>query len=340
MDIKLEKYYNIRSVKKAWQELYAGNPKLTPFQDYAYVKHYCSLLPNKRARYQVFYLLSRNDGQGYKPIMICPLSTSLIFRNSRGYELLGGREADISDFIYSNNLTREELKDCLKRLLGALNRPLRLRRLAGHSKILEAMKELFPKLEMKEQTFLKIPQQKDIDEYIAGLSKSTRQNIRTAYNRMNRDEIKFDLEVAYPTKDKLELYNEAISAYVERQKKFYNKKYLLGSKALTELYYKTFDPESRSLKDLANSFTAVLKLNGQVAGIMMALAHENTIVVPRLAIDSEFNFYSPGVILIVETLRYMLAHTQLNSIDLSLGNERYKYSMGGEEYFAYDFQIS
>ncbi len=339
MKLRIERFFNIRKIKDIWLKLYEHNPKLSPLQNYHYVANYCNLGLDKRGRYNVFYVLYQEEENGIQPLMICPLSTSILFRKSRGYEVLGGRESDISNFIYSEALDVDTAKQCIEFLLEHIGTPLRFRRLDGSSLIFKALESLYPNLEMTKQTYLKIPNQSDIDEYIAGLSKSTRQNIRTAYNRMNRDEIKFSLEIAYPTSKNIKLYEDGLSAYVDRQIQFYKKSTILGSKALTYLYYKTFDSESKSLKDLSNSFTAVLKLNDKTAGVMMAFSKDNFIVVPRLAIDSSFNFYSPGVILIVETLRYMLAQTELNSIDLSLGNEKYKYSMGGEEYFAYDLFI-
>ncbi len=339
MVITAERYYNISKVKEIWHKLYQENEMFSPFQDYDYVANYCHLYPNKKGRCNVFYVLYQADSKGKKPVMICPLSVSLLLKQARGYEILGGREADIADFIYASSLSLSEAKACLKKLLETLGLPLRFKHLSEDSIILSAVRELYPELQLNEEIYLRIPKQESVEDYIASLSKSTRQNVRTAYNRMKRDELEFELEVAYPTKTNEALYEACIEAYVERQKNFYNQSYILGSKAMTAWYYRHFDPESKSLASSPKSFVSALKINGSVAGVIMAFSHNNTIVVPRLAINSAYNFYSPGVVLLVETMRYLLEHTELNSIDLCLGNERYKYSMGGVEYRSYHFTI-
>jgi len=50
--------------------------------------------------------------------------------------------------------------------------------------------------------------------------------------------------------------------------------------------------------------------------------------------DDSFSFYSPGIILINEVLKLLL-DKNFSSLDLALGHEPYKYSMGAEDYFAY-----
>ncbi len=336
MEIKIEKYYNIRSIKKIWQKLYQANPKLTPFQDYAYVKNLflTKLLSLRRGLCPVFYVLSIKQENGYKPILIAPLISSITKQKQHGYTILGAGDCDITDFIYSDSLTVEQLKICLHKLQEKLKSPLLFENVLESSKLTQATQELYPDLELKKSIAVKIPPQSNIDEYIASLSKSTKQNIRTAYNRMNRDELKFELEVAYPSKQNLKLFDEAMDNYIDRQIE-YGFPLISGRKSLTKLYFKKARHETLSLKKMTNSFTSVLRFNGEIAGVIMGYIHEleQSIIIPRLAINTKFNFYSPGSVLIVETMRYILANTNLRVIDLAAGNEVYKYKMGGEEYY-------
>ena len=65
-----------------------------------------------------------------------------------------------------------------------------------------------------------------------------------------------------------------------------------------------------------------------------------TVAVPRLAIDTEYSFYSPGYVLVCETIRYIAAHPVLKELDLSRGDEKYKLDMGGQLYRTYDYDLS
>ena len=64
-----------------------------------------------------------------------------------------------------------------------------------------------------------------------------------------------------------------------------------------------------------------------------------TVSVPRLAIDSEYSFYSPGYVLINEVIKYIAAHPVLNELDLSRGDEKYKLDFGGKLYYTYDYDL-
>ena len=67
----------------------------------------------------------------------------------------------------------------------------------------------------------------------------------------------------------------------------------------------------------------------------------NRILVPRLAINGNFSRYSPGIILINETVKYIKNEmNNVNVFDLSKGAEQYKFVMGGSEYLHYDFILS
>lgn len=59
------------------------------------------------------------------------------------------------------------------------------------------------------------------------------------------------------------------------------------------------------------------------------------IVVPKLAIDTEFGKYSPGGILLAE---FMKRHSN-TFVDLSRGNEPYKEVYGGQLYYNYSIKL-
>ena len=53
--------------------------------------------------------------------------------------------------------------------------------------------------------------------------------------------------------------------------------------------------------------------------------------IPRLAINDKFAFFSPGMILVNEAIKYMMGNTDIKIFNLCRGDEKYKYDMGGRE---------
>ena len=60
--------------------------------------------------------------------------------------------------------------------------------------------------------------------------------------------------------------------------------------------------------------------------------------VPRIAINEDYAFYSPGCILISETLK-CLSGSQVHNLDLTRGDEPYTFKMGGTEYHTHDLVL-
>ena len=55
---------------------------------------------------------------------------------------------------------------------------------------------------------------------------------------------------------------------------------------------------------------------------------QNCYFVPRLCIDSKYIRFSPGIVLLVETIREII-NRGIGHLDLMLGDEPYKTAMGG-----------
>ena len=64
---------------------------------------------------------------------------------------------------------------------------------------------------------------------------------------------------------------------------------------------------------------------------------QNCYYVPRLCIDPDFNKYSPGIILLVETIRLFIGQG-IGHLDLMLGDEPYKMAMGGRIHHNYELK--
>ena len=175
--------------------------------------------------------------------------------------------------------------------------------------------------------------------WLKGLSKSVRQNLRTAYNRLSRNGAGITLEKYMPGDD-TEIYRRALSLYCRRQAEAYTDGNVLTRAAhrLKLLHSR----QSKALGTLPFALTLLLKIREKPAACMTGLlsADGETYAVPRLAIDPEFLFFSPGYILISEAVRYFAMSGGPKVIDLSRGNERYKTDLGGIPYHTYDLKAA
>lgn len=86
----------------------------------------------------------------------------------------------------------------------------------------------------------------------------------------------------------------------------------------------------------------MLYIDNELAAFMGGLTSqgEEDYIVPRLSINSKYGFYSPGMLLVNETVRYMINKTSIRNLDLSLGTETYKSKMGGVKFLIKRFVIS
>ncbi len=174
-------------------------------------------------------------------------------------------------------------------------------------------------------------------EWLKGLSKSTRQNLRTAYNRISRNGADLTLE-KYTPGDDPKIYRQALSLYCRRQAEAYTQGNFLA-RAVHRLKLQ-HSRQSKALGTLPFALTLLLKINGKPAACMTGLlsADGDTYAVPRLAIDPEYGFFSPGYLLISEAVKYFAGRGGPKAIDLSRGNEKYKTDLGGIPYLTYDLR--
>ncbi|MCR4662598.1 MAG: GNAT family N-acetyltransferase [Endomicrobiaceae bacterium] len=172
------------------------------------------------------------------------------------------------------------------------------------------------------------------DTYFSGLSKSQRQNIRTAYNRLNRENKSFSFLSTTNNQQATALYNKCFKLYMKRQAT----KYGAGLKEL--LFYKYFHYMSQcALTDINFAFAFVIEK--EIASVMIGFFDpvRNAVEISILAVNDKYLFYSPGVLLICETIKHLTANTDYKNLDLCIGVEKYKNDMGGEIYYTHNFFI-
>lgn len=107
--------------------------------------------------------------------------------------------------------------------------------------------------------------------------------------------------------------------YVQRQAKQYEKGVIYH-----RFSYKWINYMSQTVTS-EEGFVAIVKVDGQVAAFMKGYNNVRTesLEVPRLAINDEYYFYSPGVLLVNETMKWIYDQDDVSILDLCRGTEKY-----------------
>lgn len=176
-----------------------------------------------------------------------------------------------------------------------------------------------------------------VEEFEKRLSKKTRQNIRTAKNRMRRDDMEFKLKVINGKLD-CELANKLCQCHLRRAlsknsnnssiKKMVSS-YILKKKILYD--EKENNIIKRTMCELNNSITIIAELDGKLAGYLYGFQDGRTIRIVQNCFDEAYSFYSPMFVGTYDYLIQCIEKENVDTIDFTRGNENYKYKLGGKE---------
>lgn len=173
------------------------------------------------------------------------------------------------------------------------------------------------------------------NEWFQSLSKSARQNLRTAYNRLEKDHKSIRVEACDGKHITHSLMNKLLDIYVKR----HNDRYGVKTSALKSVYLRYLDFSTRALRTNQNAFHIYIYISDEMAGFCSGYIDNDSFVIPRLSINDEFARYSPGYLLINEAIKWFSANSNIRIIDLSEGAEKYKLDLGGIVYKKVDYTI-
>ena len=179
---------------------------------------------------------------------------------------------------------------------------------------------------------IRIPYQSSYEDYISGLSKSAKQNIRTAYNRMNNDNRNYSFKCYFGEPIPPDKQQKILNVCCKRRSEKYH-----NASVLHSFYLKYLDWITEECQTNHFAFNAVLEIDGEVAAFMSGFENrfEDEISIPRLAIDATFSRYSPGIILLNETAKVLTETQRTKFFDLYGATAPYKKQMGGQLYYKY-----
>lgn len=330
---KVKTHYFIKSIKKQWLELEKCN-NIPVYQTY-YVQHEIfKRLPvySLPGKYKPLYCEVIEDG---KTVLIAPLCK----HNSGDFGIIGQFNGIQSyDFIYDSNIGDEKAQEYLDVLLNYLGcEKIHITNMPETSLIFQVVKGCNIISNVKENSNVCIEFGEVYDNYYMSLSKHARQNIRTSYNRMNTDSCAWEFKYYMRQDIECEVLDSTIDLYCKRHKERYG----VTTSKIKKLYLKKLDFSTYIQRKSKNNIYATLFINGNLAAFMSGVLDfsNRSAVIPRLSINNDFSKYSPGIVLINEMAKVIINDKSIDCLDLSKGDEKYKYQMGGKEYKSFDFDI-
>jgi hypothetical protein len=117
---------------------------------------------------------------------------------------------------------------------------------------------------------------------------------------------------------------------------------IIGLKQFLPFFFRIrLNPTFMALSTLTNTFYSILYIDDKIAGYCAGFSyHDEKLIIPFLAIDSNFSRYSPGGILITETIKFLVENYKFKYFDLSRGDENYKLVYGGVKHSNFHYEIS
>lgn len=332
-------YDTIENFYKAIPYGFEDDSLNTPFQYAEWQKNLYAEHMNlkKRTRYMGTILF-----QGNKAI----LGGHFFIKRSgkhRGVFLLGcGGETDYYDLIYFAKNASEEHIDYL---LREIVRKTKCSNFTLTQIPDESLLSKWSKKNKVEPYFINecawINVQGGYENHLASLSKSVRQNLRTANNRLHTDKHEATLNIFDELVVPAQVIAEVLSLYESRRKTKNNTGTLQVKTWVREHIRKwnkrKYNIIAEAIKDMSGKYLAVYKIDGVLAAYCFGLKDrtDTGMCIMQVAINDDYGKYSPGMLMLTEIFKDVMSkmHGDEFLFDLTNGNEKYKFSLGAVPHY-------
>lgn len=272
------------------------------------------------------------------PVMVVPVR--LFYKNKTAY-VLGSLEGfDYVDIIYKQGLSHSERIEAFTIVMKALTdndyKVLYWKYLDAKSESNIIISETCDySAQYVKNVCVKLKDYDSYDNYLKTLSKHVRQNIRTAYNRTKKDSLLIDKNI-YNSKQQL-LSNKTIDLILSKYYEIYKDRH--SSHYHNKRRFQKWINYAWRALDENNAFMADITFNGEISAFMFGFIDDESVYITRLAINEKYKFYSPGMILVNEIIKYLIDEKK-NNLNLLRGTEKYKLDFGGEIYNTINYTIN
>lgn len=260
------------------------------------------------------------------------------FKNSgrtKGLFILGsGGETDYHDLIYfRESVTVEQIHVLINQTLDKTEQKIFIASQISLGSPLSEWAKAYGVTETQTNDCASIAISGTFEEYWNSLSKSVRQNIRTAKNRMVKDEHSFNFRI-YEKQALSPEFAYKLQTIYESRRIVKNQKIDLKQKLfelLRTFRKKKYNIMLKSMIELSNIFISVIYIDECIAGYCFGLTDiKDNIYVMQVAIDINYSRYSPGMVMLIATIEKLFNSGKVSNFDLTNGNEHYKYLLGAK----------
>lgn len=335
--LKRQRYYSLFPLKRKWIELYKKGG-YTPFQSWELNRLWFLVygLKGTRRKFQQVFYYFKDVGDDKKECIV-PVLVNKKEKILANYSQFG--PIDYYDILCSSN-SDGFLDDCLSALFEEYQGyKFNFENIPEGSVLCnlleECDKQIAPCVRIEFRSL-------QYEEYYQSLSKHQRQNLRTAYNKLQKAGMSFSI-VKYDAENRIPLsvHKKCMKLYEERcvmKNGGYRREGIFPKLAAVK--------DSRTnlvnlLVRKGDNVVFVLYIENTPAAYMVCFydEHRPMVYVPRLSASVEYLKYDSGILLLNESIKCLLAEG-ISVVDLTRGDEPYKLAMGGVVVNNYTFRKS
>ena len=341
--IKYHTLIDIDTLESSWRLLENG-ADMTYFQRFDWYKMLATL--NNRVSHKCFVTVIAEVIKDNHTVVIAPLwvvRKDFGKYNHRGvYFFSRGQWSDYQNFIYADfdsQAVNELLRD-VKKQYDVSN--FIFEDVPVKSALFQYINEKYTHLVDEGNVCVEFYIPENLEAYHKMLSKNARQNIRTAFNRAEKDGISFsfDFDDKNVNIEDFKAFREAhLGDKIRKGGTTLKSKlvYFISTKILGRGVY-SFAPYTPFQNDKSAHFITCRNQEGKLCAAYCYGIDKihNSVVLMAVATNGEFYKYSPGILSIYKFVIEQMEKKGYSRIDFTRGNEKYKFVLGGQKHYNQD----
>ena len=326
------------SIKEDWEELQEGLD-MTYFQSFNWYE-LLSRNANKDTKRSFVRLATvLKDGQVCLIAPLLIITKNFRFVNKKGCYIWESRWSDYLNVIYKDY--DPNAFDCLcqemKKVFNISN--FYFNKLQESTSIYKDLSTRKTLAFDKAQICVRLELPSSFEDYWNSLGKKARQNIRTAKNRLIRNNLSFVVKNDDANVDKLNC--KGLRECRVRSK---NKKLGLLTRAKILIYSKLHVKEPTFLPLMEDEETHFLTsyINGSLASFFnyTKSSKRKEVYMMGVGIDEQYSWYSPGILSVIEFIQSCYETEKIRYIDFTRGDEKYKFIVGGKTHYIHSLSFT
>lgn len=341
--IEYYKPKEIPQLQQSWQTLERGED-MTYFQtfDWYAMLAEVGLVQEEWIETIVAVIIKDNT-----PVLIAPLiivKRTYHFVNKKGVYFWGRK--GWSDYL--NMIYNQFNSDAVDYLILSIKEKYGLKRfffeqVRAKTAFYQYLKNDVPSVVANDTTCVALNLPESVDDYLKMLSKHSRQNLRTAQNRLDKDGIKLRISFDDAEVDKMLCKKMRERRVEEKQRVYYNHlsllwKILYRVKCFLEYKYPSYLPfcsdEHSKMLTVYDGDTLCSFFNYGID------RYHKTIVLMAVGTNEQYARYSPGIQALYSFIRSKIEEKDIECFDFTRGDEPYKFALGGSNSLIYNVEYN